>query len=136
MVRVAQSLAVYVAGPAITTTAFTSTYSQFLAWFVLFNRWWSMLQDLLSLSQPSPPHILSSYHGSCCSIVGGLCSRTRYHYHSLHLHISSVPSMVRVVQSLVVYVAGPAITTTAFTSTYPQFLAWFVLLHCWWSISS
>jgi hypothetical protein len=42
MVRVAQSLVVYVAGPALPTTAFTSTYSQFLAWFVLLNRWWSM----------------------------------------------------------------------------------------------
>jgi hypothetical protein len=37
--------------------------------------------------------------------------------------------MVRVAQSLVVYVAGPVIPTTAFTSTYPQFLAWFMLLN-------
>jgi hypothetical protein len=44
--------------------------------------------------------------------------------------------MVHVAQSLVVYVAGRAIITTAFTSTYPQFLAWFVLLNRWWSISS
>jgi hypothetical protein len=101
MVRVVQSLVVYVAGPSITTTAFTSTYPQFLAWFVLVNRWWS---------------------------------RTFYHYHSLHLHISSAPSMVRVTQSLVVYVAGPAIITTAFTSTYPQFLPWFVLFNRWWSM--
>ena len=101
MVHVTQSLVVYVAGPALPTTAFTSTYSQFLAWFVLVNRWWSS---------------------------------TFYHYHSLHLHISSAPSMVRVTQSLVVYVAGPAITTTAFTSTYSQFLACFVLFNRWWSM--
>jgi hypothetical protein len=101
MVRVVQSLVVYVAGPSITTTAFTSTYPQFLAWFVLVNRWWSS---------------------------------TFYHYHSLHLHISSAPSMVRVTQSLVVYVAGPAIPTTVFTSTYSQFLASFVLLNRWWSM--
>ena len=42
MVRVAQSLVIYVAGPAIPTTAFTSIYPQFLAWFVLLNRWWLM----------------------------------------------------------------------------------------------